>query len=182
MQFRETKIKGLWIVELQRHEDHRGFFARTWCQKEYEAHGLNPQIAQINVGFTTKKAGLRGLHFQIPPHAETKTVRCTRGALLDVAVDIRPDSPTYKQWVGVELTAENHRTLCIPEGCAHGYQTLADDTEILYLTSAFHAPESARGYRYDDPAFGIVWPLPVSSISDADRAWPEYKEAMTVQG
>jgi dTDP-4-dehydrorhamnose 3,5-epimerase len=179
MRFSETKIRGVWIVELERHEDNRGFFARVWCQREYDAHGLNPRIAQANVGFTTKKAGLRGMHFQLPPHEETKTVRCTMGSLYDVAVDLRPDSPSYRQWVGVELTQDNHRTLCISEGCAHGYQTLEDDTEILYSTSEFYAPESARGYRYDDSAFGIVWPLPVTSISAADLSWPEFRDVVT---
>lgn len=176
MLFTETKIRGVWIIELDRRNDNRGFFARTWCQKEFEEHGLNPHLKQMNVGFTTKKAGIRGLHFQLRPDQEAKTVRCTMGALFDVAVDIRPGSPTYKQWVGVELTAENHRTFYIPEGCAHGYQTLVDDTEILYLTTAFHAPGSARGYRFDDPVFSIQWPLPAGIISDADRSWPSYKD------
>jgi dTDP-4-dehydrorhamnose 3,5-epimerase len=176
MLFTEMKIRGVWIIELDRRNDKRGFFARTWCQKEFEEHGLNPHLKQMNVGFTTKKGGIRGLHFQLPPAQEAKTVRCTRGALFDVAVDIRLDSPTYKQWVGVELTAENHRTFYIPEGCAHGYQTLRDDTEILYLTTAFHAPGSARGYRFDDPIFNIEWPLPPGIISDADLSWPPYKD------
>jgi dTDP-4-dehydrorhamnose 3,5-epimerase len=174
MKFTETKIKGVWIIELERREDSRGFFARTWCQKEFEAHGLTSHLKQINAGFTTKAGGVRGLHFQLPPHAEAKTVRCTMGALYDVAVDIRPDSPTYKQWVGAELTADNHRTLYIAEGCAHGYQTLVDNTEILYLTTAFHAPDSAAGYRYDDQAFGISWPLPIGIVSEADCRWPAF--------
>ena len=174
MRFTETKLKDVWIVEMERKEDHRGFFARSWCRKEFEAHGLRADIKQMNVGFSHKRSGVRGLHFQLPPHAEAKTVRCTMGALYDVAVDVRPGSPTYKQWVGVELTADNHGTLYIPEGCAHGYQTLADDTEILYLTTAFHAPDFARGYRYDDPAFGISWPLPPGTISQNDLAWPKF--------
>lgn len=157
---------------MERREDKRGFFARSWCHREFEQHGLNPHIKQTNVAFTLHKAGIRGLHFQSVPHAEAKTIRCTMGALYDVAVDIRPDSPTYKQWVGTELTADNHRTLYIAEGCAHGYQTLVDNTEILYLTTAFHAPDFARGYRFDDPAFGIHWPLPAGIISDNDVAWP----------
>jgi dTDP-4-dehydrorhamnose 3,5-epimerase len=182
MHFTETKISGVWLVELDRREDHRGFFARAWCQREYEDHGLNPRMVQVNIGFTTKRGGIRGLHFQLPPHEETKTIRCTMGALYDVAVDLRPQSPTYKQWIGVELTPETHCGLCIPEGCAHGYQTLADNTEMLYCTSAFYAAGSAGGYRYDDPAFGIIWPLPVSSISDADRSWPQFKELLAVGG
>jgi dTDP-4-dehydrorhamnose 3,5-epimerase len=174
MRFTETRIKGVWVIDLEPHEDHRGFFARTWCRKEFSAHGLNGDLKQMNAGFTVKKGGIRGMHFQIAPHEEAKTVRCTMGALFDVAVDIRPGSPTYKQWVGAELTAENHRTLYIPEGCAHGYQTLADNTEILYLTTAFHAPDFARGYRFDDPAFGIAWPLPLGTISAADQKWPPF--------
>jgi dTDP-4-dehydrorhamnose 3,5-epimerase len=175
MKFTETKIKGVWVIEMERREDNRGFFARAWCLREFEEHGLHHDLKQMNVGFTMKKAGIRGLHFQLPPHAEAKTVRCTMGALYDVAVDIRPDSPTYKQWVGAELTADNHRTLYITEGCAHGYQTLVDNTEILYLTTAFHAPDSARGYRFDDPTFGIQWPLPAGIVSDNDLAWPAFK-------
>jgi dTDP-4-dehydrorhamnose 3,5-epimerase len=175
MKFTETKLKGVWIIEIEPREDNRGFFARQWCQKEIEARGLNAGIKQMNVGFTHQKAGVRGLHFQLPPHAENKTVRCTRGALYDVAVDIRPHSSTYKQWVGAELTADNHRSLYIPEGFAHGYQTLVDNTEILYLTTAFHAPDSARGYRFDDQAFAIAWPLAAGIVSPNDLAWPEFK-------
>ena len=175
MIFTETKIKGVWVVDLERREDPRGFFARTWCQKEFDAHGLNSNVKQINAGFTSKSSGLRGLHFQLPPHAEAKTVRCTMGAVYDVAVDLRPNSPTHKQWVAAELTADNHRMLYLAEGCAHGYQTLVDSTELEYLTTAFYAPESASGVRFDDPAFAINWPLPVGLISDADRGWPDYK-------
>ncbi len=171
----ETKVPGAYIIELERREDHRGFFARSWCQDEFGANGLDPRVAQINVAFTAKKASLRGLHYQLAPHREAKTVRCTRGAIFDVAVDLRPDSPAFKQWVGVELSADNHRLLYIPEGCAHGYQTLADDSEIEYLTTASYASESARGIRFDDPAFGIAWPLPVGIISDADRSWPDFQ-------
>lgn len=175
MRFTETKVKGALLMDLERREDHRGFFARSWCAREFGARGLISGIAQINVGYTAKKAAVRGMHFQLPPHAEAKTVRCTGGGVFDVVIDLRPDSPTYKQWDGFELTNENHRMLYIPEGCAHGYQTLTDGSEIEYLTSAFYAPESARGVRYDDPAFAVNWPLPVSIISDADRSWPDYK-------
>jgi dTDP-4-dehydrorhamnose 3,5-epimerase len=176
MRFQETKINGVWVVEPQSHEDHRGFFARVWCQQECESHLLNPRVAQINIGFTIKKGGLRGLHFQVAPFEETKTVRCTQGALFDVAVDLRPGSRTYKQWVGVELNAHNHRALCIPEGCAHGCQALEDGTEFLYLTSRSYVSDAARGYRHDDASFAIKWPLPVSSISEADRNWPDFEE------
>ncbi len=174
MRFIETKVSGVFVIEMELREDNRGFFARSWCSKEFEARGLLSRIAQINAGFTARRAGLRGLHFQVAPHAESKTVRCTRGSIFDVAVDLRPDSPTHKQWVGFELTAENHRMVYIPEGCAHGYQTLVHDSEVEYLTSQFYAPDSARGVRFDDPAFGINWPLPVGLISEADKSWPGY--------
>jgi len=175
MHFEETKIPGVLLIDLDRREDHRGFFARSWCQQEFSRHGLNARVVQINVGYTAKRGGMRGMHFQAAPNAEAKTARCTRGAIYDVAVDLRPDSPTFTQWFGAELTAGNHRILHIPEGCAHGYQTLADDTEMEYLTTAFYSPEDASGVRYDDPAFGVVWPLAISSISDADQSWPDFQ-------
>lgn len=175
MRFTETKIRGAFLIDLERHVDQRGFFARSWCTKEFEAHGLNSRLVQINVGLTAQKAAVRGLHYQLAPHAEAKTVRCTQGAVFDVVLDLRPDSPSHKRWDAFELTPENHSMLYIPEGCAHGYQTLAEGTEIEYLTSEFYAPESARGARFDDPAFAINWPLSVSVISDADRTWPDYK-------
>jgi len=175
MRFQETKIPGIVLVDLDRREDHRGFFARSWCQREFSDYGLNARVVQINVGYTVGRGGLRGMHFQTAPSAEAKTARCTRGAIFDVAIDLRPDSPTFKQWFGAELTAENHRILHIPEGCAHGYQTLADDTEMEYLTTAFYSPQDATGVRFDDPAFGVVWPLPVSSISEADKSWPDFQ-------
>jgi dTDP-4-dehydrorhamnose 3,5-epimerase len=175
MRFVETNVTGARIIELERREDNRGFFARSWCENEFAAHGLNSHVVQINVAYTAKKATLRGLHYQVAPHQEAKTVRCTRGAIFDVAVDLRHDSPTFRQWVGVELSADNHRMLYIPEGCAHGYQSLADDSEIEYLTTAFYVPESARGVRFDDPAFGIDWPLPLGIVSDADRSWSDFR-------
>jgi dTDP-4-dehydrorhamnose 3,5-epimerase len=175
MRFTETKVRGAFLIELDRREDHRGFFARSWCAKEFAARGLNPRIVQINVGFTVQKAALRGLHYQLSPNEEAKTVRCTQGAVFDVVLDLRPGSPTHKQWDAFELTPENHSMLYIPEGCAHGYQTLAEASEIEYLTTAFYAPQSARGARFDDPSFAINWPLSVGSISDADRSWPDYK-------
>jgi dTDP-4-dehydrorhamnose 3,5-epimerase len=174
MRFRETRVHGAFLIDLDRREDKRGFFARSWCTKEFEAHGLNPRVVQINVGYTEKKAGIRGLHFQLPPHEEAKTVRCTRGAIFDVVVDLRPDSPTFRQWAGHEITAENHQMLYVPEGCAHGYQTLMDATEMEYTTSALYAPDAARGVRFDDPAFDIRWPLQAGAVSDADRSWQDY--------
>jgi dTDP-4-dehydrorhamnose 3,5-epimerase len=175
MLFTETKVKGAFLIDLERREDQRGFFARSFCTRELEAHSLNPRVVQINVAYSVNKATLRGMHFQVAPHAEAKTVRCTRGSVYDVVVDLRPTSPTFKLWDAFELTPDNHCMLHIPEGCAHGYQTLAEATEIEYLTSAFYEHKSARGVRFDDVAFGINWPLPVSSVSDADRQWPDYK-------
>ena len=175
MIFTETKLKGAFIVELERREDQRGFFARTFCQREFQEHGLNPHVAQCNMSSSKRKGTLRGMHFQAAPYEEAKLVRCTRGAIYDVVVDLRPESPTYKQWAAVELTADNHCMLYIPEDCAHGYQTLVDDTEICYQTSNFYAPDYARGVRYDDPEFRMSWPLPVESISDADRCWPDFQ-------
>ena len=176
MRFSETKVKGAFLIDFEHRTDHRGFFARSWCANEFAANGLNPRVAQINVCYTAQKAGLRGLHYQLPPHEEVKTVRCTQGSIFDVVVDLRPASPTFKKWDGHELTAANHRMLYVPEGCAHGCLSLTDAAEIEYLTSAFYAPESARGVRFNDPAFGITWPLPVGSLSDSDRTWPDFKE------
>jgi dTDP-4-dehydrorhamnose 3,5-epimerase len=175
MIFSEAKLPGVYVVDIERRDDARGFFARAWCQKEFEARGLNTHVAQANVGFGRKRGCVRGMHFQLPPSEEVKIVRCTMGAVCDVVVDTRRNSPTHKHWIAVELTAENRRMLYVPEGCAHGYQTLVDDTEIYYQTSKFYAPEAARGVRYDDSAFGIQWPLPVASISEADQSWPDYE-------
>jgi dTDP-4-dehydrorhamnose 3,5-epimerase len=174
MEFAETTFAGAFLISMRKIEDHRGFFARGWCREEFSSHGLAPNMVQLNVGFSHKKGTVRGLHYQLPPHAEAKFVRCTRGAVFDVIVDVRPDSPTRGRWFGAELTAENALMLYAPEGFAHGYQTLADDTEAYYLTSAFYAASAARGVRYNDPAFGISWPIPVSVVSDADAAWPDY--------
>jgi len=177
MIFTETLLKGAYLIDLERKEDHRGFFARSWCRKEFEEHGLNPHLAQINLGFSGKKGTLRGMHFQVAPDAEVKVVRCTSGAIFDVIIDLRPGSATHKQWLGFDLTSRNRSMLYVPEGFAHGYQSLEDDTEMYYLTTAAYAQSSARGCRYDDPAFGIKWPLPVACISDADSAWPDYSSS-----
>jgi len=174
MIFAELKLTGAYIIDLERREDPRGFFARSWCRKEFGDHGLCVEFVQINVGFSTKKGTLRGMHYQAAPHQEVKVVRCTMGAIYDVIVDLRPESPTFTRWAGVELNSVNRRMLYVPEGFAHGYQTLEDNTEICYQTSRIYAPESARGNRYDDPAFGIEWPLAVACISDPDRSWPDY--------
>ena len=176
MKFTELALKGAYIIDLERREDSRGFFARSWCRKEFGEHGLCEEFVQSNVAFSTKKGTVRGMHYQIAPHQEVKVVRCTMGSIYDVIIDLRSGSPTAGQWTGVELNSGNHRMLYVPEGFAHGYQTLEDNTEIYYQTSRFYAPESARGNRYDDPAFGIEWPLTVGSISDPDKSWPDYTD------
>ena len=170
----ETALKGAYILDIERLEDKRGFFARAWCKKGCAAYGLNSGLVQSNIGFSKKRGTLRGMHYQIAPYEETKLVRCTMGAIYDVILDLRRDSPTYKQWIGVELTADNRKMLYIPEGCAHGYQALVDKTEIFYQASQFYAPEFARGVRYNDPTFGIQWPMAVQVISDTDKSWPDY--------
>jgi dTDP-4-dehydrorhamnose 3,5-epimerase len=175
MDFVETALKGAYLVQPKRIEDDRGFFARAWCRDEFASHGLNPNMVQLNVTASIRKGTLRGLHFQHAPHAEAKFVRCTRGAIFDVIVDLRADSPTRGQWFGAELTADNGTMLYAPEGFAHGSQTLADDSEIYYLTSAPYAPAAASGVRYDDARLGIRWPLPATMISEADRHWPDYR-------
>lgn len=174
MLFTPTKLAGAWIIDLKRIEDARGYFARSWCEQEFRQHGLTAQLSQRNTGFSHKRGTLRGMHFQQAPDLEAKVVSCGRGAVHDVIVDLRAGSPTFCQWLAVELTAQSGRMLYVPEGFAHGYQTLADDTELQYLATVPYAPKSARGVRFDDPAFGITWPLPVSVISDADMKWPDF--------
>ena len=158
MTFQETNLAGVVEVRLDLRCDERGFFARSWCEKEFVNHGLNPRLVQCSVSFNVRKGTLRGIHYQDQPFPEAKLVRCTQGAIYDVAVDLRPQSPTFKQWFGAVLSAENRHMLYIPEGCAHGFLTLQDDTEVFYQMSEFYHPESARGVRWDDPAFQIVWP------------------------
>jgi dTDP-4-dehydrorhamnose 3,5-epimerase len=169
--FTETTLEGAYVVELERLEDERGFFARTFCAREFEAMGLNPTVAQANVSFNRHKGTLRGMHYQAPPAAETKLVRCIRGAIYDVIVDLRPDSPTYLWHYGVEMNAENRKAIYVPDLFAHGFQTLEDDVEVTYEMGEFYTPNAKRGLRYDDPAVGIEWPLEVSEISDEDRSW-----------
>jgi dTDP-4-dehydrorhamnose 3,5-epimerase len=171
MLFKETKLKGVFVVEPEIITDERGFFACSWSALEFEKHGLNPRLMQCNISFNTKRGTLRGMHFQQQPHEEAKLVRCTRGAIYDVAVDMRPGSPSRYQWLAVELTPDNRRMLYLPEGFAHGYQALADETEIFYQISESYHPESARGLRWDDPRVGIEWPLPVNEISERDRGF-----------
>jgi dTDP-4-dehydrorhamnose 3,5-epimerase len=172
MKFTETKLKGAYIIDLEPRSDRRGFFARTFCQNEFEAHGLNPNVAQCNLSFNEKKGTLRGLHYQRPPATEAKLIRCIRGAIYDVIVDMRPESPTYLQFVGVELSAENHRALYVPDLFAHGYQALTDGAEALYQVSEFYTPGVEGGLRYDDPVLGIDWPLPATEVSEKDQSWP----------
>jgi dTDP-4-dehydrorhamnose 3,5-epimerase len=169
MQFTETKFKGAFIIDLERREDSRGFFARAFCQKEFAAHGLKPTIAQANVAYNIKKGTLRGMHFQFPPAAETKLVRCTRGAILDIIVDLRPESPTYLQNIQVELNEENGRALYVPERFAHGYQALRDNTETSYQVGEFYTPDCESGLMHNDPQLGLHWPLPISVISEKDQ-------------
>jgi dTDP-4-dehydrorhamnose 3,5-epimerase len=175
--FTETKLPGAFIVDLEPRGDDRGFFARAFCQREFEAHGLKPVIAQANISFNRRKGTVRGLHFQLPPHAETKFVRCSRGAIVDVIVDLRSESPTFLQHVAVELTADNRRGLYVPERFAHGYQVLEDNTETTYQVGEFYTPAAERGLRFDDPHLRIEWPLPVTDISDKDQRWPFLEEA-----
>ena len=187
MTFTETALRGAYIIDIEPRPDSRGFFARVFCQKELEAHGLKPIIAQANVAFNHQKGTLRGMHFQYPPVAETKLVRCTRGAILDIIVDLRSESPTYLQHVAVELSEDNYRALYVPERFAHGYQVLRDKTETSYQVGEFYTPGSEGGLLYNDPRLGLSWPLPVSVISDKDQAWqklatqePEMKRRMTL--
>ena len=172
MIFQPLPLAGAFVVELERREDDRGFFARSFCQDEFAKHGLNPRVVQCNVSFNAKRGTLRGMHYQAKPHEEAKVVRCTHGAAWDVMVDLRPQSPTFRRWHGVELSAANRRALYIPEGLAHGFQTLTDDAELLYLMSEFYHPECARGVRWNDPAFRIEWPLKDPQMSERDRTFP----------
>lgn len=174
MKFTESALPGAFIIDIEPVEDERGFFARTFCRQEFEAHGLNPGLAQCSVSFNPRKGTLRGMHFQAPPLAEAKLVRCTLGAAYDVVVDLRPTSPTFRQWTGVELTAANRKMIYVAEGLAHGFITLGDDTEMLYQMSEFFDPACARGVRWNDPAFGIRWPQTPRAISERDQGYPDF--------
>jgi dTDP-4-dehydrorhamnose 3,5-epimerase len=176
MLFEETKLAGAFIIDIERREDERGFFARVFCQREMAEHGLKPVIAQANVAFNKRKGTVRGMHFQYPPAAETKLVRCTRGAILDIIVDLRPESPTYLRHVAVELTADDHRGLYVPERFAHGYQALEDATETSYQVGEFYTPGAEGGLHHADPRLGLRWPLPVSVISEKDASWRRLDE------
>jgi dTDP-4-dehydrorhamnose 3,5-epimerase len=178
MIFTPTELDGAFVIDLERREDARGWFARTYCAREFEAHGLPTHMVQTNMSLTRKKGTLRGMHYQHAPHGEDKLVRCVRGAIWDCIVDLRPQSPTCCKWIGVELTEANGRSLLVPKGFAHGFVTLSDDAAVTYQVSEFYTPAAEGGARWDDPAFGIAWPVPVLDMSDKDRQWPAHaKEA-----
>jgi dTDP-4-dehydrorhamnose 3,5-epimerase len=179
MQFTETPISGVWIIDPDFHRDERGHFFRAWCVREFEEHGIQFAPLQANMAFNLHKGTVRGMHFQVEPASEAKLIRCTQGAMFDVALDLRSESPTYRKWFSVELTPNNGRMLYVPEGCAHGYQALKDATEMHYMTSQFYASDLARGVRFDDPAFSILWPLKPSTVSAQDRNWPLLEPLVT---
>ena len=174
MRFVETKLGSAYVIEPENYSDERGFFGRTFCQQEFQKHELNPCVAQCSVSFNKKKGTLRGMHFQVAPHQEAKLVRCTMGSIFDVIVDLRPDSPTFKQYFSANLSAENRRALYVPEGFAHGFQTLEDNSEVFYQISEFYVPECARGVRWNDPAFAIQWPDDERIILDRDQSYPDF--------
>lgn len=175
MIFTATKLKGVYLIEPSRYEDERGFFASSFSQREFESHGLAVQFVENNISFNHRRGTLRGLHYQVAPYAQAKLVRCTRGTVFDVAVDLRTGSPTYKKWVGIELSAVNRHLMYVPKGCAHGYQTLEDDTEVFYQVSDYYLLETNRGYRWNDPAFGIEWPFPDEYIiNERDANYPDF--------
>jgi dTDP-4-dehydrorhamnose 3,5-epimerase len=175
MVFTETGLKGAFFIDIERREDERGFFARSWCRREFAAHGLAPEFVQGNISQNRMKGTLRGMHYQAHPHEEAKLVRCTRGAVYDVIIDLRPDSATFLRHVGAVLTDDNHRAIYVPEGCAHGFLTLAGNSEVVYEMAQFYEPTAGRGVRWNDPAFGIAWPEPVVMISERDRTYPDFR-------
>ena len=177
MLFIETKLKGAFVIELEKYSDDRGFFSRAWCQKEFKEQGINSRFVQANIGFSKNSGTIRGIHYQIAPFEEAKLVRCIRGAIFDVVLDLRPELPSFKQWFGVELSDENRKMLYVPEGCAHGYQTLVDNTEFFYQVSQVYSPESERGILWNDPEFDIEWPIDEDLvISEKDQNWPDFME------
>ena len=174
MIFRESSLRGAWVIEPEEIIDNRGFFARSYCFTEFEKHGLNSRVVQCNISYNIQAGTLRGMHYQAEPYEEAKLVRCTKGAIYDVIVDLRRGSPSFRKHFGVTLSAENHKMLYVPEKFAHGFLTLEDQTEVFYQMSEIHAPESARGFRWNDPAFGIEWPMEPAVISERDRNYPDY--------
>jgi dTDP-4-dehydrorhamnose 3,5-epimerase len=181
MIFQETRLPGVFEIYPERKADERGFFDRCWCEKEFQSHGLDPRLAQCSVSFNLRKGTLRGMHYQEAPYRECKLIRCTQGALYDIILDLRPDSPTFKQWTSMVLTAENRGMIYAPKGCAHGFLTLEDETEVFYQISEFYSPESARGVRWNDPAFGIFWPIPVQVIAERDRSYADFEPTYALQ-
>ena len=181
MIFKETKLKGAFVVELDKKEDERGFFARAFCRNEFSRQGLKADIAQINTSHNNKKGTLRGMHFQADPYPECKINRCVRGAIYDVIIDLRPDSKTFKQWFGIELRDGDGKMLYVPEHFAHGYQTLEDHSEVLYLVTQFYVPSAGRGVLYNDPAFNIRWPIEITSMSEQDKNWEPFETASTLK-
>jgi dTDP-4-dehydrorhamnose 3,5-epimerase len=178
MIFQEGKVAGAFQIRLDPRVDERGFFARSFCQREFDQHGLNPNLVQCNLSYNPRKHTMRGMHYQAEPFAEAKVVRCIAGSIFDVLIDLRPESPTFREWMGVTLTAANRYMLYIPEGCAHGFLTLEDQTEVLYQMSEFYQAESARGVRWDDPAFGVRWPAMPELMSERDRTYPDFQCAL----
>ena len=174
MIFTETRLKGAVLIEPERREDERGFFARSWCRQEFQSHDLNPLAAQCNISFNKKRGTLRGMHYQVAPMAEGKLVRCTRGSIYDVIIDLRPGSPTFRQHMAELLTSDNYKMFYVPEGFAHGFQSLEDDSEVFYQMTQFYSPQHACGVRYNDPAFGIEWPISDPIISERDRNYPDF--------
>lgn len=174
MKFTPTPVQGAFLIDLDRKGDDRGFFARFFCEREFANAGLKTRFVQINTSLTSQAGTLRGMHYQLPPSAEVKVVRCLTGALFDVVLDLRPDSPTFATWFGAELNAENRTMMYVPEGCAHGFVTLVDNTEALYLVSQFYGPDEERGVRFDDPRFGVQWPIAPTEVSAKDRVWPDF--------
>lgn len=174
MIFTETKLPGAYLIEVQKIEDHRGFFGRAWCSKEFEAHGLNPKIVQINTSQSKKKGTIRGMHFQAAPYGEAKFIRCTKGRIYDVIIDLRPESPTFMQWVGNELSEDNCKMVYAPEYFAHGFVSLEDNCEVYYPVTEFYTPKAERGIRWNDPAFKIDWPIPIEIFTEKDMAHPDF--------
>lgn len=174
MIFEPANLSGAYLIQMERLSDERGFFARAWCQREFEEHGLNPRLVQCNVSYNKKQGTLRGMHYQVAPYKEAKLVRCTSGAIYDVIIDLRPASPTFLQHIGVTLTADERTMLYVPEGFAHGFLTLVDNSEIFYQMSEFYAPEAAQGVRWNDPCFAIDWPMPVQVISQRDATYADF--------
>lgn len=175
MRFEETALDGAYVVEIEKIGDERGFFGRAWCAKEFEQRGLASNICQINSSYSVDAGTIRGLHYQVPPHAESKYIRCTQGRIFDVIIDLRRQSPTFLQWTGIELSAAEHKMLYVPEGFAHGFVTLEPNSEVYYPVTAYYEPSAERGIRFDDPLFNIAWPVPVTVYSDKDRSHPDFE-------